>query len=79
MISSTIDRSRDTLVYSDPEGKIMGWPLRMVEALGWKIDGIRLSVVGLPSFVLPSRKPEPAPHLNGIQNRHARRAQAARR
>ena len=77
MISWSIDRSRDALVYSDPEGKIMGWPLRMVEALGWKIDGIRLSVVGLPSFVPPRAKPEP--HQNGIQNRHARRAQAARR
>jgi hypothetical protein len=39
MISWSIDRSRDALVYSDPEGKIMGGPSAWLKRSGGRSTG----------------------------------------
>lgn len=49
----SVDRARQLLVYCDPEGKMLAWPFKLAATVGFNVDLLSLSGVGLPDFAPP--------------------------
>lgn len=48
-----VDRIRQLLIYCDPEGQMIVWPFKLAATLGFNVDVLSLTGVGLPDFTPP--------------------------
>lgn len=46
----SVDRGRQVLIYCDPEGKMLLWPFKLAATVGFNVDMLALTGVGLPDF-----------------------------